>query len=318
MNSVSGILKLKARHALKGRWLTALLIALCVNLPVLLTQAIASATGNSLQDMLANLTLRLESMANRADMGAMQETLDAGLREIMAARGAWIMQGVQLLMMLTTPFLTLGMIHWLQSLLRREPAGEVSAVFSRVSLFGKAIGLRLYVAFRVFLWMLPGLALNLLSLLPVRLADPRSRMAMLSAANTSVRIMSLAMVAAVVLGVMALLKYALGDQFLADHPEMGPIQAAKESKAMMRGKRGLLVSMYLGFLPWYFLEMMAMNLAGTLFGSVIGTMVGMLCSLALDVYVRASVTSFYVDCMLPDEDAPPEKAREAEEEEIGQ
>ena len=311
----SAIWKMKAREALKGKWLTGLLIALIVNLPSLLVQGISSFTGNSLQDKLTDLAMRLQSAT---DVKALQETLNNGLNGILEAWGVWIMLGMGALVWVLTPCLDLGMIHWLQALLRKEPAGEVSAVFSRVRQFGKAVGLRLYVALRVFLWMLPGLALNLLSLLPVRLADPRSRMAMLSAANTSVRIMSIATVAAVVLGVMALLKYALGDQFLADHPEMGPIQAAKESKAMMRGKRGLLVSMYLGFLPWYFLEMMAMNLAGTLFGSVIGTMVGMLCSLALDVYVRASVTSFYVDCMLPDEDAPPEKAREAEEEEIGQ
>ena len=316
MLSVSAFCKLKARRALKGRWLTALLIALSVNLPVLLAQAIASATGNSLQDMLANLTIRLESMANTANMAAMQETLDAGLQELMAARGAWVMQGVQLLAALMTPFLTLGMIHWLQSLLRGEPAGDVAAVFSRARLFGKAIALRLYVGLRVFLWMLPGLALNLLSLLPVRLADPQSRMAVLSAANTSVRIMSLAAVAAVVLGIMALLKYALGDQILADHPEKGPIQAAKESKAMMRGKRGMLASLYLGFLLWYFLEMMAMNLAGALFGSVIGTMVGMLCALALDVYLRASVTAFYLDCLPAEAGRQPEAPREAEEEEI--
>ncbi len=313
---VSAIWKLKARTALKGRWLTALLIALSVKLPVLLTQAIASATGNSLQDMMANLTIRLESAANRTDIAAVQETLDAGLQQIMAARGAWIMQGVQLLTALMTPFLTLGMIHWLQSLLRGEPAGDVSAVLSRARLFGKAIGLRLYVGLRVFLWMLPGLALNLLSLLPVHLADPRSRMSVLSAANTSLQITSLAAIAAAVLGVMALLKYALGDQILADHPEKGPIQAAKESKAMMRGKRGTLFSLYLGFLLWYFLEMMAVNLAGALFGAVIGTMVGMLCSLALNVYLRASVTAFYLDCLPAEAGRQPEGPREAEEEEI--
>ena len=46
MNIPSGLFRIKARAALKGHWQTALLIALIVNLPILLMQAISAYTGN--------------------------------------------------------------------------------------------------------------------------------------------------------------------------------------------------------------------------------------------------------------------------------
>ncbi|MBR2823724.1 MAG: DUF975 family protein [Clostridia bacterium] len=290
----SALWKMKARAALKGKWLTGLLIALIVNLPGLLVQGIGSFTGNSLSDRLADLLVRLQSTT---DASVIRETLDTGVNEILGARGIWMMQGASVLVWALTPCLALGMIHWLQATLRKEPAGEVSAVFSRIGLFGKAIGLRLYVALRVFLWMLPGMGLMAASLLPLWLSDSSSRISVLSAANTAYGLQSVSMIVAIVLAVMAYLKYAMADQILADHPEKGPVQAAKESRTMMKGKRGALFSLYTGFLLWYFLETMAVNLVSALFGSVIGLMAGMLCSLALTVYLRASVSAFYLTCL---------------------
>lgn len=308
----SAIWKMKAREALKGKWLTGLLIALIVNLPSLLVQGISSFTGNSLQDKLTDLAISLQSAT---EVKALQETLNNGVNGILGARGVWIMLGIGALVWVLTPCLDLGMIHWLQALLRKEPAGEVSAVFSRVRQFGKAVGLRLYVALRVFLWMLPGFGLMVLALLPIGLSDARSRISVLSAANTAYGLQSVAIIAAIVLAIMAHLKYAMADQILADHPERGPIEAAKESKSIMKGKRGVLASLYAGFLLLYMAATFLANLAATLFGSVIGLMVSMLCSLALSVYLRGSISAFYLACV-PGHAGTREEGQDPEEEEI--
>ena len=308
----SAIWKMKAREALKGKWLTGLLIALIVNLPSLLVQGISSFTGNSLQDKLTDLAMRLQSAT---DVKALQETLNNGLNGILEARGVWIMLGMGALVWVLTPCLDLGMIHWLQALLRKEPAGEVSAVFSRVRQFGKAVGLRLYVALRVFLWMLPGFGLMVLALLPIWLSDTSSRISVLSAANTAYGLQSVAIIAAIVLAIMAHLKYALADQILADHPERGPIVAAKESKSIMKGKRGALASLYAGFLLLYLAATFLANLGATLFGSVIGLMISMLCSLALSVYLRGSISAFYLACV-SGRAGTQEEGQDPEEEEI--
>lgn len=309
----SAIWKMKAREALKGKWLTGLLIALIVNLPSLLVQGISSFTGNSLQDKMTDLAYQLQSAG---DAASLQETLNNGVNGILGARGVWIMMGVTALVWVLTPCLDLGMIHWLQALLRKEPAGEVAAVFSRVRLFGKAVGLRLYVALRVFLWMLPGFGLMVLALLPLWLSDTSSRIAVLSAANTAYGLQSVAVVVAIVLAIMTQLKYALADQILADHPERGPIQAAKESKALMKGKRGAMASLYAGFLLLYMAATFLANLAATLFGTVIGLMVSMLCSLALSVYLRGSVSAFYLACAPGNRGAGAE-GQDPEKEDIG-
>ena len=51
----SAFFRLRARRALKGRWQTALLIALVVNLPTLLIQGISAFTGNDLRERLESV-----------------------------------------------------------------------------------------------------------------------------------------------------------------------------------------------------------------------------------------------------------------------
>lgn len=283
--------KRQAREALKNHWLTGLLIALIVNLPSLLVQGIAAATGN---DLLSRVTGLLYSALSAGGTVVDTEKLTAGLQELEGSTGIWVMQGLNVAAWLLTPCLTIGMVHWLLQLLRKQEAGDVSAVFSRIGLFFKGIGLRLYVALRVFLWMLPGLALNAAAFLPLWLSDSSSRISVLSAANTAMGLQSAAMIVTVALGIMAALKYALGDMILADAPEKGPVQAAKESKTRMQGKRGMLFSLYLSFVLWYLLETLVTSVVMDMFGSIPGLMTEMLCSLAITVYLHASVSAFYL------------------------
>ena len=287
--------RMKAREALKGCWLTALLIALVVNLPSLLVEGIASVTGNDLMQRMADLvygTMTVSGSAASVDTAA----LARGLQELRQSTGVWIFQGLSAAAWLLTPCLTLGMVHWMLERLRKREAGEVTAVFSRMGLFFKGIGLRLYVLWRVFVWMLPGIALNVLAFLPLWLSDRNSDLSILSAANTTRGLQSAAMIATMVLGAFGWLRYALGDMVLADNPAMGPVRAAKESKRLTDKKLGSVFSLYLSFLLWMMLRMMAGSMIAGMMGPVIGLMADMLAGLAITVYLNTSVCAFYLGC----------------------
>lgn len=290
----SGFWKRAAKEALKNHWLTALLIALIVNLPSLLVQGIASMTGNDLISRLQDLLMSSVS-ANGTTVDA--DRIMAGMQELRNSTGIWVMQGLNAAAWLMTPCLTLGMVAWMLGRLRRQEDAGVTAVFSRFGLFWKGIGLRLYTAWRIFLFMLPGVALSILSLLPLWLSDRNSSVSVLSAANTMMGMQSLAMIAMMALGIIAALRYALGDMHLADHPEWGPVRAAKESRNVTQGRKGQLFSLYISFIPWYLLETVVSGLCLDLFGGVPALMVQMLGSLAITVYLNASVCAFYLGCL---------------------
>ena len=293
---ISAICKAKAREALKGHWLTALLIALVVNLPSLLVQGIASLTGNDLILKLQELALYSASAGTEAD----QARIIAGLEEIMHSSAVWSMPLMSLAAGLVTPCLSLGMMAWFLGRLRGGEDPGVGAVFSRIRLFFCAIGMQLYIIWRVFLWTLPGIGLSLLATVPVLVNPPRTQIDAANAVNSMMAWMSVGMIVAGVLAVMAALKYAMSELILADHPEMGPVQAAKESKKRMQKRRSLLFSVYLGFILWNLAVMMGAILIESITGRVIGLVLQMLGSLFVSVYMNGALTAFYLG-MRPEE-----------------
>lgn len=304
--------RMKAREALKGSWLTALLIALVVNLPSLLVEGIASVTGNDLMQRMADLlygSMTVSGSAASVDAAA----LARGLQELRDSAGVWIFQGLRAAAWLLTPCLTLGMVHWMLQRLRKQEAGDVTAVFSRMGLFFKGIGLRLYVLWRVFVWMLPGIALNVLAFLPLWLSDRNSTLSILSAANTTRGLQSAAMIATAVLGAVGWFRYVLGDMVLADNPATGPVRAAKESKRLTERKLGSVFSLYLSFLLWIMVRMMVGSLAAGMMGPIIGLMVDMLAGLAITVYLNTSVCAFYLGCRAAEKIAAAGQEKEKEE-----
>ncbi len=280
--------KKEAREALKNHWLTALLIFLVVQLPSLLVQGVASVTG---YDLMTRLQQAVYGAVNLNTGTMNSEEMVKATEEILGTRGIWIMQGLQAVAWLVTPCLVMGMYHWMQLRLQGEE-GEVSVVFSRLRLFWKGMGLRLYTTWRVFLWMLPGVAVAVLSLVPVWTADASSSISLLSAMQTSSGLMSVSSIAMVVLGVLGALQYALADIRMAEKPELGVRASARESRELMKGQRGRLFMLYLSFVLWYMLEMFLVNLCLGMFGSIPALMVEMLCSLALNAYISMTVCSF--------------------------
>ena len=278
---LSAAFRAKARAALQNHWQTALLIALIVNLPSLLVQGIAAFTNNDLNGRLSELAYRASLSAEA--MSAFQDSV----RELLSDSGIWTVAALGFLAWLVTPALSLGMNHWTLERLRGVDL-PVSAVFSRLRIFLKGIGLRLFVSLKVLIWTLPGVALSLLSLIPLFRADPAVSESLISAVSMSMNGMYAGMILALVLGIMCFLYYAVADFILADEPEERILSAARRSKDMMKGRRGALMSLLLSAEK----SVLESVLAG-ITGTVIALMLQMLGSLFLSAYMLAAQGAFF-------------------------
>ena len=282
----SAAIKAKARAVLQQHWQTALLIALIVNLPTLVVQGLSRFTNNDLTQRLEDLLIL--ATGNTEVMNTLPERTGALLSE----SGILVMLGLGLLAWLVTPALALGMNHWTLDRIRgaEEP---VSTVFSRLGIFFKSIGLRLLISLKVLLWMLPGIAVIVLSMVLLLRADVSSQEAIVSAANTSLMLIWAGMIAMLVLGVMGYLYYAQADFILADEPEERVLSCTRRSKEMMTGRRSQLLGLLLSFALWYLLVIFGSSAIAVMAGDVIGIMLQMLGSLFLSVYMLASEGIFY-------------------------
>ena len=282
----SAAFKAKARAALQQHWQTALLIALIVNLPSLLVQGISAFTNNDVMARLENMALQASGSA--AAMHALPESV----RSMLSESGIVTMLILSAVAWLVTPVLSVGMTHWTLERLRGQVL-PVSAVFSRLRIFLKSIGLRLLIVLKVLLWMLPGLAVFLFSVIPLMRANPGNSGELVSAVNISFHLVSAGMIAMAVLGVMGYLYYAMAEFILADEPEERILSCARRSKMLMKGRRSVLMSLWLSFLLWYLLILMVSSMVAGIAGAVIALVLQMLGSLFLSVYMLASEGVFY-------------------------
>lgn len=78
-------------------------------------------------------------------------------------------------------------------------------------------------------------------------------------------------------GIIAALRYSMCFYILADHPDIGIMQALNESKRMMRGNKWKLFCLYLSFIGWGIL-------------CILTLMIG---SLWLTPYIQVTTTAFY-------------------------
>lgn len=286
-------LKITAKAALKGHWQTALLIALIVSLPPLLVQAIGIATHNDFNMRLQDI---LTSYLRSSDLFSEFQFL-ADLEALIMTPGVWIMLGCSLLTWLATPFLSLGMLNWMQTRLcngeRKEDDKGVTAVFSRSGIFFKAIGLRIITTLKIFLWMLPGAGASMLALLPILLGNPQSFDDISSSISLSMGLTSAASVIMTVFGVLAALRYAMADYIMADRPQTKIMEAIDNSKVIMKDLKGGFFFLVLSFIGWDLLLFIVTNTLTVMFSPVIGLMVNMLLGLFLTVYTRTTFCVFF-------------------------
>ena len=272
----------KALAALKGHWQPALLVALIVNLPTMLMQGFSMFTGNDLMDRLGAFIVS----ASR-DGVLTQQTLLQEINTIVASTAFWLIRGLEILAMLVTPCLSLGMYKWLMDLLHGEEQ-PVNAVFSRLRLFLKAIGLQLLIILKVLLWTLPGLAVMFIVMLPVLRAG--TTQAQLDA-MTAVQGMSfLPMLLMIVPGVIAALRYALSEYIMAEKPESKIRFCVSHSKELMKDQKKNLFFLLTSFLLWYLLEL----LIASFLSGVLSLVFQMFAGLVLSVYVTCSISVFYL------------------------
>lgn len=282
----SAVFRAKARAVLSKHWQAALLIALIVNLPSLLIQGIGTATNT---DPLTRVQLlMIEASAGTAAMSALPDALLALLSET----GVLVMLGLGILVWVVTPALSLGMSHWTLDRIRgmEEP---VSTVFSRLRIFLKGIGLRLWITLHVLLWMLPGIAATVLSLIPLYRANAADTASVYSAMRTSSMLLWFGMMLMIVLGAMGYLRYAMADFILADEPEEQVLACARRSREMMNNRRGALAALLLSFLVWYLLIILLSGFIASVLGDVVSLVLQMLGSLFLSVYALTAQGVFY-------------------------
>ena len=278
----SGYYRKKALAALKGHWQPALLVALIVNLPTMLMQGFSMFTGNDLMDRLSAFIVS----ASR-DGVLTQQVLLQEINTIVASTAFWLIRGLEILAMLVTPCLSLGMYKWLMDLLHGQEQ-PVNAVFSRMRLFLKAIGLQLLIILKVILWTLPGLALMIIVMLPVLRAGSSQAQAEALAATQAMTF--LPMLLMIVPGVIAALRYALSEYIMAEKPESKIRFCVSHSKELMKDQKKNLFFLLTSFLLWYLLELL---IASFLTG-ILSLVFQMFAGLVLSVYMTCSISVFYM------------------------
>lgn len=278
----SGYYRRKALTALKGHWQPALLVALIVNLPTMLMQGFSMFTGNDLMDRLSAFVVSASRDGVMTQQALLQE-----INTIVASTAFWLIRGLEILALLVTPCLSLGMYKWLMDLLHGQEQ-PVNAVFSRMRLFLKAIGLQLLVILKVLLWTLPGLAVMIVVLLPVfRAGTDQAQMDALAAVQG---LSFLPMLLMAVPGVMAALRYALAEYIMAEKPESKIRFCISHSKELMQNQKKNLFFLMTSFLLWYLLEL----LISSFLSGVLSLVFQMFAGLVLSVYITCSVSVFYL------------------------
>ncbi len=285
----SAYFRAKARAALKGRWQTALLIALIVSLPSLLVQGVT--TFAKLDPMSRIYQLFRLSIQN--DM--LNETfLVQSLEDYLTSSDFFLAAGLNVLAWLITPCLTLGMYRWMLNRLRGTADEPVTTVFCRVRLFFKALGLHLLIVLKVLLWMLPGIGLSAAAYIPVIQAKGNPD-GLASAVALSNGLMLPGILLMAIPGIMAALRYAMAEFILADEPEAGILECVRRSKQHMQDMKRMLFTLLLSFMLWYFLGMLAASYLSALGTGTFGLLAQMLLSLVLTVYVSASEGAFFLE-----------------------
>ena len=274
-------LKLKARTALRNNWQTALMVALIASLPSLASQVVAIMTQSSYAHTMSGLMSSMQSGATVADLANLLE--EAGI----TLEGYLPTGLLNLLAAIISPFLTLGMLNYFFKLLRGEADAPISTVFSRRNCFFKAIGLNLMVFLRTFLWMLPGLVLEVLALVAVTaLSESLSMLAIL--------LMYAGPVTMLVLGVRAALHYAMADRVMAETPSKGINQCIRESVAIMSQRKLLLFSLEISFFLWQIGLTLLESLLLGMVGNVLASTVSMALNFALNIYIQMAISAFYL------------------------
>ncbi len=300
----------RARLAMKPVMPLLLIVALIAALPSLINDAvvlIADADPNQLMNDFSNRLMQVVENAGLTqnavvgevvideaqlarDILAVQDSYFANLRTFIQEKGLLI-AGLSLMVMVLGPVLNLGMINAMLHALRKKEFTAAIAL-SRIKYILKAVALMLLVALRIFLWMLPGMALMIVALfLPQKLV-------------TLAVIVGFA--ASMVMGIMAGYRYALAVYVLADEPTTRLRDCIRRSCEVMKHRKMELFSLEISFIGWHLLLSLVQSMLMS-FGAVIGLTLGMFASLFLTVYTNCAQAAFYQEYAVGPVELPPQE-----------
>lgn len=261
-------LRQRAGKVIRPNLQVLLLIALITALPGLLVNVIVARTGSDLTTYL---------FSSGIDTSATTEQLLEAIEAFQRERG-WIAPVLSLISSVLTSALSLGFLNAMLTLLRGGTA-VVGDVFSRLNVFIRAALLSLWIAIKMVLWALPGLALTILALFAGVRSDALGVLLALAGSGLMVAFT-----------VTAYFRYALATVFQADDPELGVLSCVRKSKAVMQGRKMQLFALTL---TYNLGRMVVITLGVQLLGYVLGNLVSMLVQLILSVYINGAICAFY-------------------------
>ncbi|MBQ4581134.1 MAG: DUF975 family protein [Clostridia bacterium] len=306
----------RARQAMKPVMPILLIVAMLAALPSLINDAVMLVADADPNQLLTTFSNRLTQVLEGAgltqpevlgevavdevqlakDILAVQESYLTDVQTFLKEKGLLI--GLLTLMVtLLGPVLNLGLINANLHALRKKEFTAAIAL-SRMKYILKAVGLMLLVAVRVFLWMLPGMALTLAALF-VDL-------------NLATLLMIAGMITMIVMGIMASYRYALAVYVLADEPSTKLRQCVRRSCEVMHKRKFELFSLEISFIGWSLLLTLVQSMLDS-FGPVISMTLSMFASLFLTVYTSCAQAAFYQEYAVgkvelpPQQDLPPEE-----------
>ena len=298
------IFRLRARKAMKPVMSILVMVVLIAMLPSLISSTITMITGADPTNAIAELYTQ-ERMT--AMMSGDLEATTIASDEIMAGlkvffQEKWPFMALTIaITFLITPVLTLGQNHTLLKALRKEEF-SVAAVFARMPIFFKAIGLQLMTTLRIFLWMLPGMALSLVATVLLLLAPSVGGLVFLAA-----------MVLTFVLSIQAMYRYRMATFVMADAPETGINAAIRRSCDVMNGRKMELFSLEMSFIGWRLVVTMLQMLFVGMLGSVVGMTLGLFASFFVQMYLNMAEAAFYQEYAV----SPTESAQQLQDELLG-
>ena len=306
----------RARAAMKPIMPLLLVVAMIAALPSLINDAVVMIADANPNTLMTDFTNRLMQVVEKAgltqnavvgevvidqnqlalDILAVQESYFANLQNFITEKGP-LLACLSLMVVVASPMLTLGMINALLHALRKKEFTATIA-FSRARHVLKAVGLMLWVALKLLVWMLPGMALAVASLF--------------MSADVALLALIVGFVASVVMGIMASYRYAMAVYVMADDPTTKIRACVRRSKEVMKGRRMELFGLEFSFLGWRLLLSMGQSMLLGLFGGVLGMTLGMFASLFLQTYLSMAETAFYQEYAVGPI-APAQEDEEAEE-----
>lgn len=297
----SFIFRLRARKAMKPVMSTLVLVLLIAMLPSLISSTLTMMTGADPTEAIAELYTEERMLAvASSDLEAAAVASD----EIMNGMTAFFQEKWPYMALtwaitfFVSPVLTLGQHHTLLKALRKEEF-SAATVFSRMSIFFKAIGLQLMTALRLLLWMLPGMGVMLAGTALLLFEPTVGTIAIFAA-----------MILMFVLMIRAMYSYRMAAYVLADEPETGVNAALRRSCEVMQGRRMELFSLEISFIGWRLLVSIAQTMLLAMLGSVIGMTLGLFASFFVSMYMNMAEAAFYQEYAV----SPTESAQQLQDE----